>query len=377
MKTKKSLDWLAASRGYAMYGVFLGHLLIAYINVGYEPLLVVGRFLEPIFVPFYLLLVGAFFSATPGSLGHRIYFKMLQRLLPAAFYLCLLLPLLLSLKFHGRPFLSEAKQLLVYLLGIPFFSWPTWFLIALFIAELLFQPIQRRLPSTKTKVAAGLLLLALGWLFNDWVNHWGGRLSYLSMAWQLHTLGLFLGLMLLGSAARKSILKLSKVSSTYVFFGFLATLAVLVVAVQANQFEPPPSGHVRERFIGGMVFLSAGIYGKFWPFLLSILAGAASLLLLSRLLPAFKLMQQVGDHALVLLGLNCVFHQVLNRYIAFYFRPEKDAVLWLWGFALLASFASLLLCLPAAKWLQKQVPQLVGKPMLKGPLLPSIYRAKR
>ena len=88
------------------------------------------------------------------------------------------------------------------------------------------------------------------------------------------------------------------------------------------------------------------------------------------------MLKKIGEHSLVLLGVNGIFLAFLN--IAFSRHIPLDTFNQVEKFVITLALAALTLLasMPLVLALEKYLPQLVGKPMLKGPLLPAIYKKK-
>lgn len=375
---KSSLDWLVAARGYAMYGVFLGHLMVSYINdAQIRSLVYPGKFLEPMFVPFFAILTGAFYSRGHNRFREYARLKFGQRMIPVFFYLLLIIPFYLLLPLPGKEAWDSLKWAPLYLLGIPLLSWPSWFLVALFTSEMLYffiQPLARTMART---VLMALACYSLGWLYNDHVFAMPPIVGMLGMVWMLQATMVFCAFFLVGALVKPWLLRMSRWPAWKVAMLGVASALASVTGVNLNTFNQPPEGSIFRQFIGGdMVVISTGQYGHYVWFVLSTLGAAMALLCLARLLPVTRLMRVAGDHSLVLLGLNGIFLNVLNVRLTSIWQPAQDVAWQGMAYAVVISALSMLVCLPVAIWLEKYLPQLTGRPMLVGPLLPALYRKK-
>ncbi|CAA0082642.1 Uncharacterised protein [BD1-7 clade bacterium] len=370
-KKKSSLDWLVASRGYAMFGVFLGHLMISYrIDADMTSLITVGRFLEPTFVPFFVMLTGAFYQRGKNRFRSYAWLKFSQRMIPFYFYLLLVLPF----HFILMPEADTLKWLPMYVVAVPYLSWPTWFLAALFISEIIYFFLQ---PFGKSKPEIILLALTcytLGWLYNHYIFELPPMASLIGLVSMLHASLVFCGFFFVGMLSKPFIMRFSRWPTYKVALLGCTCLALMTPGVLLNSFTVPPEGHYRALFSQEMVIISAGQYGNYFWFLSSTLFGAGTLLCISRLIPVTAIMRTCGDQSLLLLGLNAIFHGVLNSYIVEYFPPPANTLLWTLPYTLVLAMVSMLICLPVAIILSHYLPQLTGRPMLSGPWLPAIYR---
>lgn len=371
-----SLDWLVAARGYVMYGIFVGHLMISLINDGhYTSLIYPASFLEPLCVPFFAILVGAFYSRGNKPFLAYARLKFSQRILPVFFYLLLILPFYLFSPLPGKTAADSLRFLPLYLLGIPLLSLSSWFLVALFSSEMLYFFIQPLAKKALKTAGLALAMFSLGWLYNDSAIYMPDIVGMLGMVWMLHAVPVFCGFFLVGLLAKPWIMKMGSWPYWKVAGIGLVSAVIGTLAVNFNEFNVPPRQSFFHQFISGeLMMLSAGQYGQFPWFLLSCLCWPLSLLCLARLLPVTRFMRACGDHSLVLLGLNGIFQNVLNVHIATGLYPLENVAWQLMPYVLIIAGISMAVCLPVAICLEKYLPQLTGRPMLVGPLLPALYR---
>lgn len=375
-KKNHALDWLVAARGYAMYGVFLGHLMVSYINDGnYKSLVFAGQFLEPMFVPFFAILTGAFYSRGNASFRAYARLKFGQRLYPVYFYGVLIIPFYLLFPLPEKNALDSLKWGVLYLAGIPLLSWPSWFLVALFTSEMMYFFIQ---PLVKNRFQTFLLALAcytIGWIYNHYVFDMPPLVGMLGMMWMLQAGMVFCAFFLVGALIKPWLLQLTHWPWWKTCLSGFIACGTMILAVMNNSFRKPPEGSFFSQFIGGeMIVISTGQYGHYLWFVLSTLGAACTLVCISRLLPVTRWMRACGDHSLVLLGLNGIFLGVLNVHITAIFVPPADTLFYTMGYAVIISAISMFACLPVAILLEKYLPQLTGRPMLAGPLLPALYK---
>lgn len=381
MSTQKRsrLDWLVASRGYAMYGIFLGHILT---SLGFDhghhahdhPLLhFIGRYLDPMLIPFFVLIIGAFYSRTGSGFADYAKLKFGQRMLPVYLYLLLVIPFYFIFPVGGGSGWDSVARIPMYLLGIPWLNWPSWFLIALFVAEILHYFIQPRFKKPRQVLLLALTLFTLGWLFNYYkFEH--PTLFFLGMIWMIHACPLFLSLLLLGSLLKKQLIKMTQWPVHKVLLLGIAATSILVLAVELNTYPMLPKEHGLHNFVpNDRIANMFGQYGQYLWFLLAVIAGPIAFTCFCRLAPVNRFIRSCGDYSLVLLGLNGIFLNVLNVRLVGLFSHTTESDALLLAYCMLLAFASLAACLGLAMVLDKYLPQLCGKPMLKGPILPALY----
>lgn len=361
-----------------MYGVFTGHVMVSFIyDQGYEQLIAVARYLDPMFIPFFAILTGAFFSR--GNTGFRnfAWLKFGQRMFPVYFYLLLIIPFYFMFPLPGRTAMDSLIYAPLYLFGIPWLSWTSWFLVALFTAELMYYFIQPHAQKNRLRlVLLAVVFYSLAWLYNHYKLAAPPLLMATSMFWMLHASLLFCAYFLVGALLRPHILAMARWSWQRVLLSGGAAALVCWLGISRNSFAAPAADNafLHDVFSGDMIVTAIGQYGHYLWFMLSALGAPLAFLCACRLLPVNRLMRACGDHSLVLLGLNGVFLNVLNIRLTGFFIPPGGSLAGLLLYSMLIALVSMAICLPIAKILEKYLPQLTGRPMLKGPLLPALYR---
>ncbi len=378
-KKKSSLDWLVAARGYAMYGVYFGHLMASYFNqANAQNVMGVGRFIEPLVVPFFIILTGAAYQRGDLTFPRYAWLKFSQRMIPFYFFLLLVIPFHMLFPGEGKTATDFVRWLPMYIVAIPYLSWPTWFFAALFVGELFYYFIR---PLASTKVRAMILLLlcyTLGWTYNHFVPQMPSLVGLLGMICMLQAALLFCTYFLAGMLIKSWMLKLTRAPWYKVLGLAVMFFALMTPGILLNSFSEPPEGHFRAILYNSFApVLSAGQYGNYFWFLTSTLFGAGTLLCISRLIPVSRLMREAGNHSFILIGLNAIFHAVINRYIVEFFPPSQTSLFYNLGCIAVFSAISMLAALGVAIFLDKYLPQLTGRPMLDGPLLPAIYRKRK
>lgn len=373
--TKKvsKLDFLITGRGYAITAVFIGHLLSAYYSSGNPNLLPAGHPFQVGLLPFFIVLSGAFYARVDTTFLPYFKLKLLQRYLPVLFFSVIMLPLYFYL--NNDMYRQAMRFSSSYLLGIPTANWPTWFLIALMTAELFYYFINKQSLSRKKSLIIAFALYCVGWFINYYKFQYDFWVFGLSMFWMIGSAPLFLACMILGNTYRKDILKVSRWSYKKLIITACISFAILLIFSGMNTELPQDNNQNLLKYIrNDMVKMFIGQYGNGVYFFISGLAGVVFCLMMSRLLPANRLMRSIGEHSLILFCLNGAFHHSLNYVMTKHFLLPADTLFWGVLYATVLGTLSIIVCLPIAIVLQKWLPQLVGKPMLKGPLLPAIYR---
>ena len=343
MKKKAGkLDWIIAARGYAMFGVFIGHVIITYMeDRGIDSLDLFGRYLEHMLVPLFAILAGAFFSDNQQTFKHFFQLKFMQRIVPVLFYPFLVLPFIYILPIPELNTLAFFKLLPAYILGIPLINWASWFLVVLFTAELAFFFLQKLAKQDlRYQLLLALCCYSVGWLYNDYLTTAPSPGNLIGIVWLNFSLPLFCALFFIGAACKKTILNMSKWSTAKVGFYAIGCLLLMTPGILLNTFEPVVDGHFRSDFRANFPVISVGQYGNYFFFASSTLFGAAFLLCLSRLIPGTQFFRLCGDQSLILVGLNGIFLSVVNWQLTAWFLPSDQAI-WSISYSLVISFLCL------------------------------------
>lgn len=373
----KRLDWLIAARGYAMFGVFIVHVAICYVSDQHiSSLLIIAKLLEPAVVPFFTIIIGAFYTQTATSFKQHIRLRFAQRMYPVYFYLLLILPFYILLPHDGKTSTEMLPWVALYIMGIPFLSWSSWFLVALFTSEMLYYFIRPLAYNHKRSLLIAFFIYSFIWTYNHFVPQLPSVVGMLGMVWMLQAACLFCVYFLIGRVLKDVIMALSNWHARYVFLLLVISLSIAVPSTLYNTYTQPHPEHFRALFRSDMMVIPAGVYGNYFLFISSTLCSAMALLCFSRLMPVNYLIKRCGDYSLILLGLNGIFLGVINRHIAQWLTPS-DNFTTAFPYAFGVATATLLICLPIAIALAKYLPQLTGKPMLKGPILPALYKSER
>lgn len=248
------------------------------------------------------------------------------------------------------------RKALMTLKGYTEFNVPVWFLVCLFTLELYHYLVVRLLPTPGRIVLAIPLFFAAGWYLTRDMEGWGKDFWFVRES-------VFLYAFYLGGYLLRRTEALSRGGGRWSAWPlFLGASAVLWFTFDLN----PGS-----RIFKPVVLINLSQHGDLFYFALAAVAGSLALIGLGRVLPQARLLQYLGRHSLVLMGLNGLFFDYLNVPMvqALGLPPEPWVILA--GCTAVTVF-SLALCLPVVRVLDRYLPQLVGRPRVQGPLLPRL-----
>jgi len=281
------------------------------------------------------------------ELRHANWTLTLWALQPGSFYW----------RWHRSPWEGLGMGILMTLKGYPMLNWITWFLICLFTIELIHFLVGRFLTGPGRVAMAIPLFSVAGWFgtidMGMMEDFWFARESVLLYAFYL------LGLLL----RQSGILDIGR-SRLYPLFLFVAGAAVLLLTFQLNPGAP---------MIRPIVLINLSQHGHPLYFALGAVGGCFAIVGLARLTPAFRFLTFLGRQSLVLMGLNGMFFRMGNPLlVGLVTVSATQASVTFWCAVLTA--VALIFCLPFILFLDRYLPQLVGKPRIAGPLLPALLR---
>ena len=113
--------------------------------------------------------------------------------------------------------------------------------------------------------------------------------------------------------------------------------------------------------------MASSLHGDFLPFIINSFLGAVLIISIGVLIPANRLMNFIGSNTLIYLGLNGIFFNFVNPYLANrLFLNNSFSFITL--NCTLVTLLSLALCYPLIVLINKYLPQLFGKPDSNGPI---------
>jgi acyltransferase len=114
-------------------------------------------------------------------------------------------------------------------------------------------------------------------------------------------------------------------------------------------------------------------HGQMLLFPLTAIAGCTLILLIAAMTRTQKTIVWLGQNTFILMCLNGIFYHYINPPTAKWVLANlPDSDLSIFGVGFIMTVASLAICIPLIFVFNKLVPQLVGKPKLKGPLLKNL-----
>ena len=374
---KERIQYIDVARFYAMAMVFYGHFIERVMMLNDPTAAVLYKFIYSFHMLLFFILSGfiAKDSDLDFSVGKFLKHRFFSRLLPFIFFTIVFM--VLAAIFPGDFYHLKLPSLEGYIeglvltgLGIPFFCIPSWFLLMLFSVEVVHY-IAFRYLKTDSKIFkydskilfAIVAFYIIGYVINlkgDFLNFTKQRMYNILFIHEAITMYAFY---LLGVYLRRRKFLMEKVSFNILIPGVIITFLIVLFTFKLNK------GPFNFDLYNSVVIIFAAHGNMFW-FPLTAIAGSLFVFFLGKITLAQNVIVWMGQNTLILMCLNGAFYHYINplvgKLVFTYFSGEP---LMIFGVGLLMTVVSLALCIPFVYLFNKYVPQLVGKPKIKGPWL--------
>ena len=359
------------ARFYAMALVFYGHFIERFMLLKNPAGFLHYKFIYSFHMMFFFVLAGYVARESSLEFGFRKYLKhrVISRLLPFIFFTAIFMavPVFFSGDFYGLKLPSVegyTQGLINTAFGIPSFCIPSWFILMLFSVETVHYGAFRFLRSSNTKILIGMVAFyVVGYWFNlklDIFNPLKGRV----VGWNylfIHEAITMYAFYLLGVYLRRKKFLMEKISSKIIVPGLVISFLIVWFTYKLN------TGPFNFKAYNAVVIIFAS-HGNFFWFFISAVAGSFLILFLAGITPLQKTIIWMGQNTLILMCFNGIFYHYINgRMAGWILDTLPGSGLNLFWVGCLMTLASLAVCIPLIYLFNRFVPQLVGKPKVKGP----------
>lgn len=381
IKTDQRICFIDTARIFGVILVYYGHFIESYMKGGSAVAASHYKFIYSFHMVLFFIISGFIAKRQPLNIRDGRYLRRLaaSRLLPYAFLsLLLILPTIWTTDFTAGLELPTIDGYLkgiaaTFLSGFPYFNIPTWFLICLFVVELMHYAAMPYLTSSRRVIMTAISFYLVGSILawnarflnptNILATH--GKIYPYFMVLEAFTCYSFY---LVGVYLRRNSFLLEEVSFLKCFIGLLVCLTLVYLTFDLNKgmFSIPSYD---------AVVILASSYGNPILFPLTAITGSLMILFLAKLTPSLNSLSFLGSNSLIIFGLNGIFYHFVNDRLALWLLPQHSGEsLLILTTGIVVSLVSLMLTVPCVFLLNNNIPQLVGKPGKSGPLLPSLVR---
>jgi acyltransferase len=361
------ISWVDNAKALGIITVFYGHIVekifLTYTipAAGFQ-----YKLIYSFHMPLFFLLSGYLMKETQRR-KFSIFMKnkFMTRIVPFFFFNILILPCyFIDAKIsHQSIDVSQIFPRFLYLLtGRPSLNFITWFLTCLFSVEVinyLLYPVLRR--SRTVMCMAMVLFYIMGWSLSykaDIINQYITIPEDYWDYWLIREALVAYSFYLFGNLIATFTI-LNKKINPYLNVLLLMLTAVCVLATFNMNYGPFKRIPV--------VFFAHGMYGSFFLFPLTAIAGSMCIISASRLMPSISFMSFLGRDTLSLMGLNGIFAMFLNIiFINYSMKIFSDNHFSVFMQCASLTCITLLLCVPFVILMKRYLPFVIGYRKDKG-----------
>jgi acyltransferase len=370
------LWFIDIARLYGIFLVYYGHFIGRIMPLNSPTAAIHYKFIYSFHMILFFMLAGYITKESDIDLKFYTFLKQrfFTRIVPLIFFNFLLI--VSSLNFSGDAFALGIELpsisgyitgLLVTALGTPAFNVPTWFLLCLFTLEMVHYISFRYLKSDSIILLAALVFYIVGYIINWKIVFQVNIIPGFPVGWNFYYLNealIIYSFYLLGIYFRHKKMLIGNISPLLIICSLVLCLLVVLFTFNIN------IGPFRRGYPFNVVLIEYSQHGNFNLFPITAIAGCIFIMLLAKLTPFNKNVVMMGQNALILFGLNGIFFHFINGRLAVWFMNNfSDNFLNIFCVGMLVTFVSLISCVPFILLFNKYVPQFVGRPKIKGPIL--------
>lgn len=373
---EQRIRMIDVARLYAMALVFYGHFIERIMLLENPAAAIQYKFIYSFHMVLFVVLAGyvARESDTETTFGSFLKNRLLSRLLPFVFFTAIFM--VLPAFFAGDFFFLKLPTLEGYLtgltltaFGLPLFCVPSWFIFMIFSVELIHYATFRFVKSSNAKILLGALVFyAAGYTLNLYVeifNPMKGRI----VGWNylfIHEAITMYAFYLLGVFLRRNPPLMEKLPLKIALPGAIASILIVFFTFSLN------TGPFNFNYNNSVVIMFSS-HGSFVWFPITAIAGSLFILFLARCTAPNRMIVWMGQNTLILIFLNGVFYHYINPPTAKWAVDNLPTSFYsVLQVGCVVTIVSLALCIPVLYLFDRYLPQLVGKPKMRGPLLKNL-----
>jgi fucose 4-O-acetylase-like acetyltransferase len=360
---KNRIDWIDRAKAIGIVLVYYGHIVEELANNGSAIAFTQFKGIYAFHMPLFFIMAGFFFKRREVSTSKEIILRFYHRIVPVFTFGLLTLPLWPVYLYATRGSIDWHQiglKAYHYLRGQPDLNTITWFIVCLFTTEVIAIGFLSRVEKRRWGLIIAAVFLYFGLHMTLNIRATVTSLGIPKNTWYIHEALVAFGLYAFGFS---SFVVIKKIAAQPWAFRLLLAIVGLVVTLTTFNGNAPYQGFA--------VIMKNSNHGESLWFILTALSGSFFILMLSTLVTDSKIMKMVGSRTLILVATSGVFHEFINPWVV---KQITRLDSWLWitvssaGVAILSMAASL----PVAWFLDRYLPQLVGRPLVQGPWLPNI-----
>jgi fucose 4-O-acetylase-like acetyltransferase len=362
--SSKRIFWVDAAKAIGILLVIYGHIISTFISVGNKNAFQSYKFIYSFHMPLFFFIAGFFFKRRYESRFTEIKVLFYKRILPVLLFGLMALPLwiiyrILIWGYVDIPIYEE--MILPYLRGQPLLNEITWFLVCLFMTEVIAIFVLPFANNNVKRVFVIFIFMTLGLLITANMKEYEHIFGIQKNTWYIHEALVTMAFYTMGFTIFNYIKQNELLSPIWRYLILSVSFSITFLTFNLNTPYEEFAVIMKESWHGWSLY-----------FLVSAISGIVFVILLSTFIPENGVIKYIGQNTLILIGTTGIFQNFVNLHII----TKLDFVNSFWGVTLFGVFITaiyILLSLPVIIVLNKYLPQLVGKPYQKGPILPNLY----
>ncbi|MCU0847339.1 MAG: acyltransferase family protein [Spirochaetes bacterium] len=356
---KERIQWLDAAKAFGIILVFYVHLVQCY-KVFFYNSFEQQKFLENCIIQFFFFISGFIYKYKDDiTKKEQIKILALSRLIPVLFFNFFSAGVEAVIGNINGTF--DVKyfflKILVVFIGIPAFNNPTWFLICLFLIEVLQIFIWKYFGDKAWKIAVVIVLsFTVGLILS---THFYNFMYIIRL--MLVPYGFYLTGYLFKQAYDRINLDVSNIKFKLLMVP--VSIAFFFIIYFTYDLNMP--------YKEGIIVMHASIYGNPFLFLITSFSGICMMLSISMIIPRFRFALYIGINSLTYFCVNGIEYHFIDHNLAGYTKDLIYGNEFYYIIPVVATLViiSLLATTPFVYLLNKYFPQLIGKPFVKGPII--------
>jgi len=364
------------ARIYGITLVYYGHFIESYMKAGSAVAAMHYKLIYSFHMPLFFILSGYIAKEHVSNTEFGLYLKRhaVSRLIPYLFFsMVLIIPTFWTTDFTVGLQLPTVKGYIkgvavTLFAGVPYFNIPVWFLVCLFVVEMLHY-LTSRFVTSNYRIILIALLFYIGGSILAWNASFLNPMHVFAQHGKIFPYFMILealtcySLYLVGVYLRRNNFLAGNIPAYRCLLGALVCLVLLYFTYDLNK------GMFTLPFYDAVV-LFASSHGNPILFPLTALTGSVMIMLLAKSTTESKSLMFLGSNTLIIFGLNGVFYHFINDRLALWLlaRHSGDHTM-IFSSGLIVVFISILLTVPFVYLFNYFVPQLVGKPKCESRLI--------
>jgi len=362
LTTNTRVYWIDAAKAIGIFLVFYGHVLEKLYRLDQPVIFAQYKFIYAFHMPFFFFISGFFFRVGNKNIWQKIGDLLLKRMVPVWTFGLLALPIwfIYMNQIDGKvDFNAIALKAYRYLRGQPELNGITWFLVCLFIVEIIAHLTLRRTRKIFFILVIAGIFFRFGLVLTQNIAETVTSLGLFKNTWYLHEATVAFGFYALGYALFGPIKKIIQLNLIGRLGVLLSSLGITLATFDSNK-----------DFDGFVVVMKNSWHGESRYFLITALSGILFILVLASLIPRSKIIAFFGSNTLILIGVNGIFHSFVNPLLPQLIPTQSNLGITI--FSLVVTLASLAISVPLILFFSRYLPQLFGRPYENGPWLPNL-----